>query len=121
MTAYQSGRELGRVVRDHRDPPAIASRSARRSKLVESELAAIATAGVTDDELRRVQNARIASFYFALEHIGGFGGVADRLNAYNVFRGDPSLITADVRRFQSVTAQDLNVVGVALFRRTGRT
>ena len=52
---------------------------------------------MTDDELRRVQNIRVASFFFALEHMGGFGGVADRLNAYNVFRGDPSLITTDVR------------------------
>ena len=63
---------------------------------MESELAAIATEGVTDDELRRVRTMRIASFFFALEHVGGFGGVADRLNAYNVFRGDPSLITSDV-------------------------
>ena len=47
---------------------------------------------------------RVASFFFALEHMGGFGGVADRLNAYNVFRGDPSLITTDVQRFQSVSA-----------------
>ena len=44
---------------------------------------------------------RVASFFFALEHIGGFGGVADRLNAYNVFRGDPSLITTDVERFRT--------------------
>jgi len=28
--------------------------------------------------------------------------VADRLNAYNVYRGDPSLITADVQRFRDV-------------------
>ena len=103
VTAYQSGRELdgsfGIIVTLR------PSRSISQAlSLVESELAAIATAGVTDDELRRVQNARVASFFFALEHMGGFGGVADRLNAYNVFRGDPSLITTDVERFQSVTA-----------------
>ena len=45
---------------------------------------------------------KTASFLFALEHMGGFGGVADRLNAYNVFRGDPSLITTDLERFQRV-------------------
>ena len=42
--------------------------------------------------------------------MGGFGGVADRLNAYNVFRGDPSLITTDVERFQSVSAPELERV-----------
>ena len=72
---------------------------------------------MTDDELRRVQNGRVASFFFALEHMGGFGGVADRLNAYNVFRGDPSLITTDVRRFQSVTAPELSASRGALPRR----
>ena len=61
-----------------------------------SELNAIAAVGVSDDELARVQSLRVAGFWFALEHIGGFGGVADRLNAYNVYRGDPALITADV-------------------------
>ena len=48
---------------------------------------------------------KTASFLFALEHMGGFGGVADRLNAYNVFRGDPSLITTDLERFQRVTPE----------------
>ena len=38
---------------------------------------------------------------FALEHVGGFGGVADRLNAYNIYLGDPGLITSDVERFRT--------------------
>ena len=71
--------------------------------MVEAELAAIAAEGVSDDELDRVRTMRIASFFFALEHMGGFGGVADRLNAYNVFRGDPSLITSDVQTVSNVS------------------
>ena len=46
-----------------------------------------------------------AGFLYALENIGGFGGVADRLNAYNIFLGDPALITTDLERFQEVTAR----------------
>jgi predicted Zn-dependent peptidase len=42
--------------------------------------------------------------------MGGFGGVADRLNAYNVLRGDPSLITTDVERFLKVTSDELESV-----------
>jgi zinc protease len=109
VTAYQSGRELGGsfgIIVTIRPSRSIS----QALDVIESELATIATAGVSEDELSRVQNARVASFFFALEHIGGFGGVADRLNAYNVYRDDPSLITTDVRRFQSVTAQDLNIV-----------
>jgi zinc protease len=106
VTAYQSGRELagsfGIIVTTR------PSRSISEAKaLVDRELAAIATHGVTDLELARIQNIRVASFLFALEHMGGFGGVADRLNAYNVLRGDPSLITADVKRFQEITAAEI--------------
>ena len=109
VAAYQSGRELGGsfgiivTLRPSRSINQVLG-------VVELELAAIAASGVSDDELRRVQNIRVASFFFALEHTGGFGGVADRLNAYNVFRGDPSLITTDIERFQSVTAQELHLV-----------
>ena len=53
---------------------------------------------MTDDELARVKNGRLAGFFYALENIGGFGGVADRLNAYNVYLGDPGRITSDFER-----------------------
>jgi zinc protease len=109
VAAYQSGRELDGsfgIIVTLRPSQSIN----QVSILVERELAAIAASGVTDDELFRVRNMRVASFYFALEHAGGFGGVADRLNAYNVFRGDPSLITSDLERFRNVTAQELDCV-----------
>jgi len=109
VTAYQAGRELagsfGIIVtlRPSR------SLSEARS-LVEAELSALAATGVEAGELVRVRNQRVAGFFFALEHMGGFGGVADRLNAYNVFRGDPSLITTDVERFRTVSADLLQSV-----------
>ena len=78
--------------------------------LVEAELARLVEADVDAEELLRGRNMRTAGFYFALEHIGGFGGVADRLNAYNVFQGDPSLLGADVRRFQDVDAATIRAV-----------
>jgi zinc protease len=109
VTAYQSGKELAGsfgIIITLRPSRSIS----QAMNLVEAELASIAGNGVTDAEMRRVQNIRVASFLFALEHIGGFGGVADRLNAYNVLRGDPSLITADVGRFQSVSAEQVKNV-----------
>ena len=63
---------------------------------------------------------RVASFFFALEHMGGFGGVADRLNAYNVFRGDP---VADHVRctngFESVAAAELRTMSRRRISSTG--
>ena len=106
VNAYQSGRELGGtfgIVVTLRP-----SRSLEQAReIVDAELRQIAREGVTGMELERVINMKTASFLFALEHIGGFGGVADRLNAYNVFRGDPGLITADLERFRQVSVSDI--------------
>jgi zinc protease len=38
-----------------------------------------------------------------LESLGGFGGVADRLNNYNHFLGDPAYLPKDIERYRAVT------------------
>jgi zinc protease len=48
-----------------------------------------------------------AHFLYRLQTVGGFGGKSDQLNAYNVFRGDPSFFAADVRRYRSATQQSV--------------
>jgi predicted Zn-dependent peptidase len=109
VSAHQSGRELAgsfgahATLRPGRDP-------ARALALIDAELAAIAEGGVTDAELARVQNGRLAGFFYALENIGGFGGVADRLNAYNTYLGDPGRITSDIERYQTVTPEAVREV-----------
>jgi zinc protease len=109
VSASQSGRELAGsfgvqvTLRPGRE-------RARARALLDAELAAIAASGVTEDELRRVQNGRLAGFFYALENIGGFGGVADRLNAYNVYLGDPGRITSDIERYQRVTPDAVRAV-----------
>jgi predicted Zn-dependent peptidase len=111
VSAHQSGRELagsfGIVVTLR---PSRSIGEARN--LIESELSALASSEVQEDELRRVQILRVAAFFFAMEHMGGFGGIADRLNAYNVFRGDPALIATDVQRFRAVGAGELRSVAL---------
>ncbi|QEH36991.1 Peptidase M16 inactive domain protein [Aquisphaera giovannonii] len=109
VTAYQSGRELAGAF-----GITVTLRPSRAIDelrgLLDEEVASIAEAGVTPEELSRVRTMKTASFLFALEHLGGFGGVADRLNAYNVYRGDPGLITRDLPRFQAVDVDDIRRV-----------
>ena len=109
VSVYHSGRELAGsfgVIVTIRPSKSIAE----ARSIIDAELAAIDRAEIQEDEIRRVKKLRTASFYFALEHMGGFGGVADRLNAYNVFRGNPGLIGSDVQRFQSVTVDEIRSV-----------
>ena len=106
VSAYQSGRELAGsfgvtvTLRPGRSPE-------RARALIDAELEAIAESGVHEPELARVRNGRLAGFFYALENIGGFGGVADRLNAYNVYLGDPARITTDFERYRLVTAESV--------------
>ncbi len=106
VTAYQSSRELAGtfgVVTTLR--PGQSWEAARA--LVDAELAAIVRQGIDEAELERVRTGRVAGFIYALDNVGGFGGVADRLNAYNIYLGDPSKITSDVERFRGVTAESV--------------
>ena len=106
VSAYQSGRELAGtfgVVATMR--PGREVEEARAAIL--GELAGIRDRGVTTEELDRVKNGRMAGFIYALDNVGGFGGVADRLNAYNTFLGDPGRITSDIARYQSVTSDEI--------------
>ncbi len=114
-SAYQSGRELagtfgvtatlrpGRSWEEARD-------------LVDAEIAGIAERGVEEAELARVQNGRLAGFVYALDNVGGFGGVADRLNAYNIHLGDPGRITSDLDRYRGVTPDSVRDAARAYLR-----
>jgi predicted Zn-dependent peptidase len=73
--------------------------------ILDEEVRAIAERGVTEAELGRVRNGRLAAAIFALDNVGGFGGVADRLNAFNVYAGDPGRLGSDPIRYLEVTSE----------------
>jgi zinc protease len=105
-SAYHSGRELaGTFGVTATLRPGQSWEEAR--DLIDAEIAGIADDGVDEAELTRVKNSRVAGFIYALDNVGGFGGVADRLNAYNTYLGDPGRITSDLDRYQSVTAESI--------------
>jgi zinc protease len=109
VSAYQAGRELAGtfgIVVTLRPGQAWA----RARAVVEEEITNIADLEVRADELERVQNGRLAGFVYALDQIGGFGGVADRLNAYNIYVGDPGRITSDLELYQKVTPDEISNV-----------
>ncbi len=102
VTAYQGGRELAGsfgVVTTVRPGHSVAEADA----IVDAAVADLAAHGPTPDELERARTARAAAFLYSLDNVGGFGGVADRLNAYNTYLGDPSRFRQDLDRFRAVT------------------
>ncbi len=79
-------------------------------RTIGEEIAKLARSGPTPEELSRAQAKQEYDFVTGLEGIGGFGGKADLLNAYNTFLGDPGKLEADVLRHRHVTAADVQRV-----------
>jgi zinc protease len=106
VAAQQGSRELGGVFQ------VIATAAPGRTldevhAIVREEIDRLAAGGPTDDELDRGRRRAEASFVYRLQTLGGFGGRADQLNAYNVYRGTPGYFDADLQRYLDVTADDL--------------
>ncbi|HET9369728.1 MAG TPA: pitrilysin family protein [Vicinamibacterales bacterium] len=55
--------------------------------------------GPTDAEMARGRAQAESAFVFRTQTLGGFGGKADQLNAYNVYRGTPDYFDADLGRY----------------------
>ena len=62
-----------------------------------------ATAGPEANEVERARNVIETRIVQGLENLGGFGGVADRLNMYNHYLGDPGYLPKDIQRYRAVT------------------
>jgi len=63
--------------------------------------------GVTEAELERAKRKLVAARLREVERIGGFGGKADLLNAYEMYAGDPGFLPRDLARYRAVTAQQV--------------
>ena len=86
---------------------------------IDEELGQFRTEGPTAEELEGARNTIETSIIRGLETLGGFGGVADRLNLYNHFLGDPGYLSSDLRRYRETSTADLR--SVAQKRLTGQS
>ena len=89
-------------------------------KAVDEELAAFRKNGPTSVELERARNGIETGMIQGLERLGGFGGVADRLNEYNHYLGNPGYFPQDVHRYQSATTDSIRVFAETQLKPTAR-
>jgi zinc protease len=76
--------------------------------------------GPKHEELERARNTIEVAIVRGLENLGGFGGVADRLNQYNHFLGDPGYLPKDLERYRKATTESIrNLAQRELRRETG--
>jgi zinc protease len=74
---------------------------------VDAELRKLLDKGIRKDELARARISWEASFMRRMQSIGGFGGKADQLNAYNIRTGDPGYMKQDMQRYRDATAKSV--------------
>lgn len=72
---------------------------------IAAEIEKLASAGPTVEELERARAQVEAEFVFGLQTVGGFGGRADQLNSYNVYRGNPDSFEWDLTRYRTATVE----------------
>jgi len=94
--------------------------AAEMEKAVDAELAAFRKNGPTAAELQRARNGTETGMIQGLEQLGGFGGVADRLNEYNHYLGNPDYFAKDVHRYEAATTQSIRAFAEAQLKPTAR-
>ncbi len=77
--------------------------AAELEKSIDAELARFRSDGPEQKEVDRARNTIETNFIRGLERLGGFGGVADRLNQYNHYFGDPAYLERDIQRYRDAT------------------
>ncbi|MEP7311453.1 MAG: pitrilysin family protein [Pseudomonadota bacterium] len=87
---------------------------------IDAELARFRTDGPSAAEIERARNSTVAGMVRGLESLGGFGGVADTLNRYNHFLGDPGYLPQDLARYSAVTPATVRAFVGANLRKEAR-
>ena len=72
-------------------------------KAVDEELAAMRAQPPSMREIEMARNTIETNIIGGLERLGGFGGIADRLNSYNHYLGNPDYLQKDIQRYRAVT------------------
>jgi zinc protease len=68
-----------------------------------AELAKLQNEGPTAEEVEAGKALSLTQKISGLERLGGFGGIADTLNQYNQYTGDPGFLPRDVAMDEAVT------------------
>jgi zinc protease len=73
---------------------------------VDAELAKLVAQGPTEREMERARNLIETAMLASVEKLGG-NGLANQMNQYNQYTGDPGYLPKDLERVRSVTAADV--------------
>jgi zinc protease len=77
-----------------------------------SEIAKLQADGPTQKEVEAAKATELSRKIIGLQRLGGFGGVADTLDSYNQYTGDPGYLPKDIAATQAVTVASAKAAAV---------
>ncbi|RZA34762.1 MAG: insulinase family protein, partial [Lysobacteraceae bacterium] len=86
---------------------------------IDAELAQLREHGPSQREVERARNSLETALLSTVEKLGG-DGLADQLNHYNQYTGDPGYLTKDIAHLRSITPGDVQRAVRAHLRREAR-
>ena len=89
-------------------------------RAIDAELDVFRRDGPQAEEVERARNLIETGLVQGLESLGGFGGVADRLNMYNHFLKDPGYLPQDVARYREVTPASVKTFATRQLQKDAR-
>jgi len=104
LAASQSSRELISTFQIVATAAPGQSLQTLRTAIVE-EIDRLRQSGPEETDLARGRAQAEAAFVYRIQSIGGTGGRADQLNAYNVYQGRPDGFDADLNRYLEATPE----------------
>ena len=90
----------------------------RTEKLLDGELQKVIREGVSDAELKKAKNIKVAEFWRSLKTING---KAQALGTFEVFGGDYRKLFDAPQRYEAVTRDQVQKLAARVFRKTNRT
>jgi len=88
-------------------------------RAIDAELASLRDVGPSDAEIERARNTIETAMLTSIEKLGG-AGLANQLNQYNQYTGDPGYLTRDIERLRRVSAQDVRRVARLYLQQNAR-
>ncbi|MFN0064081.1 MAG: M16 family metallopeptidase [Myxococcaceae bacterium] len=83
---------------------------------IDAELDDIRRGGVSTQELQRAKNQLQAAMMSSLQGHGDMGGLADTLQRYNHYLGEPASLARDLARYDTVSATEIQKLLQEAFR-----
>ena len=80
-----------------------------------SEIAKLQQEGPTQKEINAAKATNLAYKIEGLQRLGGFGGIADTLNGYDQYTGDPGYLPKDIAATEAVTVESAKAAAAKYF------